>query len=159
MAKYKSSLDKLCLLASLIGGGDFDRGLNIRCRDQLEAAPAPCQGRLPQHWSQGRRSLETAAGARKPEISGRQKPVLQVQDAANHLHMASEGLQPQPHGEERTFSSAAEVRSFNPRGSLIVSTLGDRLSQHSDGLPPKSKTGPGGAKEKDSGGPGQQQER
>ena len=95
----------------------------------------------------------------KPEISGRQKLVLQVQDAANHLHMASEGLQPQPHGEERTFSSAAEVRSFNPRSSLIVSTPGDRLSQHSDGLPPKSKTGPGGAKEKDSGGPGQQQER
>ena len=62
VAKYKSSLDKLCLLTSLIGGGDFDRGLNIRRRDQLEAAPAPCKGRLPQHWSQGRRSLETAAG-------------------------------------------------------------------------------------------------
>ena len=36
--------------------------------------------------------------------------------------MASEGLQPQPHGEERSFSSAAEVRSFIPRGSLIVLT-------------------------------------
>ena len=58
--------------------------------------------------------------ARKPEISGRQELVLQVQDAANHLHMASEGLQTEPHGEERTFSSAAEVRSFIPRGSLIV---------------------------------------
>ena len=35
--------------------------------------------------------------------------VAQVQDAANHLHMASESLQPQKQGEERTFSSAAEV--------------------------------------------------
>ena len=35
--------------------------------------------------------------------------VVQVQDAANHLHMASESLQPQQKGEERTFSSAAEV--------------------------------------------------
>ena len=36
---------------------------------------------------------------------------MQVQDAANHLHMASESLQPQQQGEERTFSSAAEVTS------------------------------------------------
>ena len=35
--------------------------------------------------------------------------MIQVQDAANHLHMASESLQPQQQGEERTFSSAAEV--------------------------------------------------
>lgn len=39
------------------------------------------------------------------------------QDAANHLHMASESLQPQQQGEERTFSSAAEVISHSQNSS------------------------------------------
>ena len=43
--------------------------------------------------------------------------VAQVQDAANHLHMASESLQPQQQGEERTFSSAAEVISNSQNSS------------------------------------------
>ena len=45
----------------------------------------------------------------------------QVQDAANHLHMAAESLHPQKEGEERTFSSAVEVTAFlgTVMGSLL----------------------------------------
>jgi len=73
----------------------------------------------------------------------------QVQDAANHLHMASESLQPQQQGEERTFSSAAEVTSYSKLTLTLAMTPGNCISEHCDGLSPPSKAGSGGAKETD----------
>ena len=76
---------------------------------------------------------------------------MQVQDAANHLHMASESLQPQQKGEERTFSSAAEVidHSQNSPPHPLMSP-GDCFPQHCDGLSLASEAGSGGAEETDS---------
>ena len=107
-------------MENLKGGGDADGRFNISCRDQPEVAKAPCKGCLSQHWGQGRCALETATGgggnidqAGKDTEQLQEHIAMQVQDAANHLHMASESLQPQQQGEERTFSSAAEVTSYS----------------------------------------------
>jgi hypothetical protein len=60
--------------------------------------------------------------------------VAQVQDAANHLHMASESLQPQQQGEERTFSSAAEVTA------LLSTVMGSLLRARQALVVPKKRT-------------------